>query len=135
MPPRILVLEPDPTRQVFFRAALSSAGHAAQVVGTVDEIVEQLKAGRYKLLLLSPALDREGTEQLVQLTESVPIVKLSVLPDCVIGEQRRGRGSPELPGILEALTRYARFAPARPGQPTDEKLLQDWAEFERQRSS
>jgi hypothetical protein len=136
MPPRILVLEPDPMRQVFFRAALSSAGHQSQAVAAAAEAADLLRAERFRLVLLGPLVDSAVAADLRQAEEVPPIIKLALLPDCVIGEQLPGGSNQvlrELPAILEALTRYLRFAPPveRGSERADEELLQDWAEFER----
>ena len=136
MPPRILVLEPDPMRQVFFRAALSSAGHQSVAVAAAAEVVDLLRAERFRLVLLGPAVDSAVAAVLREEEGAPPVVKLAILPDCVIGEQlpdSSGQVLRELPSILEALTRYLRFAPPveRGSGRGDAELLQDWAEFER----
>jgi hypothetical protein len=135
MPSRILVLEADPTRQVFFRAALASAGYAAHTAADPAEATDQLRTESFRLVLLGPEVDPAATVALRQGEDAPPLVKVTMLPDCVIGEVVGGSGPipRELPGILEALTRYIRFAPpleAGKGRDQDE-LLRDWSEFER----
>lgn len=132
MPFPILVIEPDPMRKVFFRAALASAGYTAQTVTDATEAAERLRTRSFMLVLLGPSVESSVGARLGEGEGSPAVVKLATLPDCVVGERVRG-SPPELPGILEALTRYLRFAPPR--KPADsqagEGLLEEWAEYER----
>src|SRR3954451_21139152 len=98
MPSRILVLEPDPMRQVFFRAALASASHKALAVATALEAAEQLGADSFSLVLLGPGVESAVAATLQGGERRAPVVKLSMLPDCVIGEQLSagpGKAPPE----------------------------------------
>ena len=136
MPARILVLEPNSMELLGFRAALAAAGYAVGSAADPAEAAERLGAETYDLVLIG--LGQEAAAGALEtLTEtSPPIVVLTALPDCVIASAIRRPGpkpSPDLPVILEALTRYKRFAPTRP--PADQaeldRLLADWAKFER----
>jgi len=137
MPSRILVLEPDPTRQVAFRAALASAGHTSRTVATEAEATDRLRTEAFSLVLLGPQVESVATARALRESERTPaVVRLAVLPDCVVAEQPPGGGGAparDLPAILEALTRYMRFAPPREAGSFSEqqKLLQDWTDYDR----
>jgi hypothetical protein len=131
MPPQILVLEPDPARQVAFRAALASAGRVSRAVATEAEAAALLGRETFGLVLLGPDLHNCA----LQAAQATPVIRLALLPDCVVGEVAPGSlGDPprDLPAILEALTRYMRFAPPRPdgGHEAPATLLEEWTEFE-----
>src|SRR4051812_13596484 len=128
MPDRVLLLESDPMRQVGFRAALAAAGYTGVAVSDPDEAAGLLGNGAFHLILLGPGERAEAARPLQDAPERPPIVALAELPDCVIGQALPG----DLPAILEALTRYVRFAPPR-GQETQaeyEKLLGDWTAYD-----
>ncbi|MBV8915563.1 MAG: hypothetical protein JOZ05_21320 [Acetobacteraceae bacterium] len=135
MPSRILVIEPDPMRQVAIRAALASAGQWSRSIVTAADGAEAVGEGAFDLVLLGPMVDAAAARLALQAGgNTAPVVKLAFLPDCVIGEAAPGGNvPPELPAILEALTRYMRFAPPKqPGEaPEEESLLQDWTEYDR----
>jgi len=137
MPSRILVLEPDPARQIAFRAALSSAGFTARTAGSGAEAAERLRAETFSLVLLGPGQELDETARAsLGGADGPAVVRLAVLPDCVVAEQPPGGGGAparDLPNILEALTRYMRFAPPRTDDdPAGEGLLEHWAEYDGQ---
>jgi hypothetical protein len=133
MPDRVLLLESDPMRQVGFRAALAAAGYTGVAVSDPEDAVGLLGTGPFHLILLGPGERAEAARPLQAAPERPPIVALAELPDCVIGQALPGEKPPrDLPAILEALTRYVRFAPPR-GQETQaeyEKLLHEWTEYD-----
>src|SRR3954451_18207155 len=130
MPDRVLLLESDPMRQVGFRAALASAGYAGLAVSDPEQAAKLLGEGGFHLLLLGPGERADAIQPIRQLQGHPAIVALALLPDCVIGQALPGEKPPrDLPAILEALTRYVRFAPprGRETQAEQEKLLDEWA--------
>ena len=134
MPDRVLLLESDPMRQVGFRAALAAAGYVGVAVSDPEEAAGLLGDGGFHLVLLGPGERADAAEPIRQAQDHPPIVALAELPDCVIGQALPGEKPPrDLPAILEALTRYVRFAPprGRETQAEHEKLLDEWADFDR----
>jgi CheY-like chemotaxis protein len=128
----VLVLEADPMRQLGFRGALSAAGYDVVCAAAVADAVELAGRQGFHVILLGP--DEPPPTGSALPSAATPVVALAKLPDCVIGRTISAGMKPpaDLPEILEALTRYMRFAPERhAGNPADlDRLVSDWANYE-----
>ena len=133
---RILILETDPLWQNGFSAGLRAVGHSVLTCADHMRAAEFMSREPFDLVLIGPGqLGYDVRHLIAEDTKSFPpIVALTTLADFVIGSFVPD--SPpfaDLPGILEALTRYLRCAPFRSAQlpATSAQLLEQWAEYDR----
>ncbi|GAC1341613.1 MAG: hypothetical protein NVSMB18_14070 [Acetobacteraceae bacterium] len=136
----ILVIEPDPMQRLGLRSALAAAGWAPRSAEDAASAMCSLRERACTLVLLGPTLPEADALAMAAAIRAVPgqspaIVALSILPDCVIGHDLPGSSAPlpaVVPAILEALTRYVRFAPTHSSSsPAElERLVGDWADYE-----
>jgi CheY-like chemotaxis protein len=132
--PDILIVEPDPLRQTFLCAALATRGYSVLACADGSAASELLGREPFRLVLIdSGQVDQVMGRQIREISAGLPLIVLVALPDSVVAHMADGRNPPpDLPDLLEALTRYMRSAPWRPeGMSTaPSQLLKEWAVVE-----
>lgn len=113
---RILIVEPDEMQLIGMRAALSISGYGCAGTDSTEKAATFL-GEHYDLVLIGTGFSETDCNRIAATLGAASvslgaIVALTELPDCMIGRMISGaKTPPELPSILEALTRLIRFAP------------------------